>query len=54
MVYLRKKKVKGVDYLYLVKSKWDKEKSSSKEGISVSKEVGADAGAKNIAKNIEA
>ena len=31
MVYLRKKKVKGVDYLYLVKSKWDKEKKTSRQ-----------------------
>ena len=31
MVYLRKKKVKGVDYLYLVKSLWDKEKKTSKQ-----------------------
>jgi len=31
VVYLRKKKVKGVDYLYLVKSLWDKEKKTSKQ-----------------------
>ena len=31
MVYLRKKKVKGVDYLYLVKSTWDKVKKTSKQ-----------------------
>ena len=31
MVYLRKKKVKGVDYLYLVKSTWDKEKKTSRQ-----------------------
>jgi len=31
MVYLRKKKVNGVDYLYLVKSVWDKEKKTSKQ-----------------------
>ena len=31
MVYLRKKKVKGVDYLYLVKSKWDKVKKTSRQ-----------------------
>ena len=31
MVYLRKKKVKGVDYLYLVKSVWDKERKTSKQ-----------------------
>jgi methanogenic corrinoid protein MtbC1 len=31
MVYLRKKKVKGVDYLYLVKSIWDKERKTSKQ-----------------------
>ena len=31
MVYLRKKKVKGVDYLYLVKSIWDKERKTSRQ-----------------------
>ena len=31
MVYLRKKKVKGVDYLYLVKSTWDKQKKTSRQ-----------------------
>ena len=31
MVYLRKKKVKGVDYLYLVKSLWDKKRKTSKQ-----------------------
>ena len=31
MVYLRKKKVKGVDYLYLVKSVWDKKRKSSRQ-----------------------
>jgi len=31
MVYLRKKKVKGMDYLYLVKSVWDKERKTSKQ-----------------------
>ena len=31
MVYLRKKKVKGVDYLYLVKSTWDKERKTSRQ-----------------------
>ena len=31
MVYLRKKKVKGMDYLYLVKSLWDKERKTSKQ-----------------------
>ena len=31
MVYLRKKKVNDVDYLYLVKSLWDKEKKTSKQ-----------------------
>lgn len=31
MVYLRKKKVKGVDYLYLVKSTWDKVKKTSRQ-----------------------
>ena len=30
MVYLRKKKVKGVDYLYLVKSTWDKQRKTSR------------------------
>ena len=29
MVYLRKKKVKGMDYLYLVKSIWNREKKTS-------------------------
>ena len=31
MVYLRKKKVKGMDYLYLVKSIWDKERKTSRQ-----------------------
>tara|TARA_Y100000590_G_scaffold443816_1_gene573725 strand:- start:1406 stop:2257 length:852 start_codon:yes stop_codon:yes gene_type:complete len=31
VVYLRKKKVKGVDYLYLVKSRWDKIKKTSRQ-----------------------
>ena len=31
MVYLRKKKVKGVDYLYLVKSTWDKQRKTSRQ-----------------------
>ena len=31
MVYLRKKKVKGMDYLYLVKSIWNKEKKTSRQ-----------------------
>ena len=31
MVYLRKKKVKGTDYLYLVKSVWDKKRKTSKQ-----------------------
>ena len=31
MVYIRKKKVKGMDYLYLVKSIWDKERKTSKQ-----------------------
>ena len=31
MVYLRKKKVKGVDYLYLVKSLWDKKRKTSRQ-----------------------
>ena len=31
MVYLRKKKVKGMDYLYLVKSIWNREKKTSRQ-----------------------
>ena len=31
MVYLRKKKVKGVDYLYLVRSIWDKKRQTSRQ-----------------------
>ena len=31
MVYLRKKKVKGMDYLYLVKSVWDKNRHTSRQ-----------------------
>ena len=31
MVYLRKKKVKGLDYLYLVRSIWNKEKKTSRQ-----------------------
>ena len=31
MVYLRKKKVKGIDYLYLVKSVWDKNRHTSRQ-----------------------
>jgi len=31
VVYLRKKKVKGTDYLYLVRSVWDKQKKTSKQ-----------------------
>ena len=31
MAYLRKKKVKDVDYLYLVKSLWDKKRKTSKQ-----------------------
>tara|TARA_B100001123_G_C15301380_1_gene1021163 strand:- start:390 stop:1256 length:867 start_codon:yes stop_codon:yes gene_type:complete len=31
VVYLRKKKVKGVNYLYLVKSTWDKQKKTSRQ-----------------------
>ena len=31
MVYIRKKNVKNVDYLYLVKSSWDKIKKTSKQ-----------------------
>ena len=30
-MYIRKKKVKGMDYLYLVKSIWDKERKTSKQ-----------------------
>ena len=31
MVYLRKKKVKGMDYIYLVKSVWNREKKTSRQ-----------------------
>ena len=31
MVYLRKKKVKGMDYLYLVRSVWNREKQTSRQ-----------------------
>ena len=31
LVYLRKKNVKGVDYIYLVKSIWDKKRKTSKQ-----------------------
>jgi hypothetical protein len=31
VVYLRIKKVKGIDYLYLVRSIWDKEKQTSRQ-----------------------
>ena len=31
MVYLRKKNVKGINYLYLVKSTWDKERKTSRQ-----------------------
>ena len=31
MVYIRKKQVKGTDYLYLVKSVWNKKKKTSKQ-----------------------
>jgi len=31
VVYLRKKKVKGIDYLYLVKSVWDKNRHTSRQ-----------------------
>jgi len=31
VVYLRKKQVKGVDYIYLVKSLWDKKKKTSRQ-----------------------
>ena len=33
MVYIRTKKVKGENYLYLVKSKWDPKKNTSKQEI---------------------
>ena len=33
MVYIRTKKVKGENYLYLVKSVWDKKKSTSRQEI---------------------
>jgi len=33
MVYIRAKKVKGDQYLYLVKSVWDSKKSTSKQEI---------------------
>ena len=33
MVYIRAKKVKGEQYLYLVKSKWDPKRSTSKQEI---------------------
>jgi methanogenic corrinoid protein MtbC1 len=33
MVYIRTKKVKGVQYLYLVKSKWDSKNKTSKQEI---------------------
>ena len=33
MVYIRKKHVKGCDYLYLVKSKWHKVKKTSRQEI---------------------
>ncbi|MCH9658944.1 cobalamin-dependent protein [archaeon] len=33
MVYIRTKKVKGVQYLYLVKSKWDAKNKTSKQEI---------------------
>ena len=31
MVYIRSKKVKGIDYAYLVKSVWDKRKNTSSQ-----------------------
>ena len=31
MVFLRKKKVKGYEYLYLVKSTWDKKRKTSRQ-----------------------
>ena len=31
MVFLRKKKVKGCEYLYLVKSTWDKKRKTSRQ-----------------------
>ena len=30
-MYLRKKNVKGMDYIYLVKSVWDKKKKTSRQ-----------------------
>ena len=33
MVYIRTKTVKGIDYLYLVKSVWDKKRKTSKQEI---------------------
>ena len=33
MVYIREKKVKGKEYLYLVKSVWDSEKKTSRQAI---------------------
>jgi len=31
MVYIRSKKVKGIDYAYLVKSVWNKRKNTSNQ-----------------------
>ena len=31
MVYIRNKKVKGIDYAYLVQSKWDSVNNTSKQ-----------------------
>jgi MerR family transcriptional regulator, light-induced transcriptional regulator len=33
MVYIRSKKVKGIDYAYLVQSVWDHKNSTSKQQI---------------------
>ena len=33
MVYIRKKKVKGIDYAYLVRSKWDPKNNTSRQEI---------------------
>ena len=33
MVYIRSKKVKGIDYAYLVQSRWDHKNNTSKQQI---------------------
>ena len=33
MVFIRVKKVKGLDYYYLIKSKWDRDRKKSKQQI---------------------